>query len=177
MSVVLLVKPTERELQEAQEHPACAAYNRVFRAIPVPDFLVLQHQEPAINFTLRIAGARELKLSAALRLIQYLHSCTRSFGLPPTFGEQARCDDRILARSDDGQRMVYMSDLIVSQSEGDFLPEDISRLLKTLEVTDKATYSKLTLAHYVRLIEEDGTKKILEWRISNKFGDLLGLLN
>ena len=173
----LLVRPTERQLQKAQDDsPACAAYNQVRRAIPIPDFLVLQHKEPAKDFVLHIAGARPLKLEAALRLITFLHSSTKSFGKLSSFVEQAQSDGSLLGISKDGMRMACVDDFIIVLSEGDTLPAGIARLQKIFEVTDTTTSSKLTLSHFVRIVIEDGTYKIAEWWISNQPGDFIDRL-
>jgi hypothetical protein len=164
MSVVLLKEPTElkeaENVVDAYETFLYAMYN-----LKTPNYLVLQHELATPDSTFSVAGGPNTDLEGALSFVKMLHDCTEDLGQSHRTTE--------LAYSTDGKRMACLDHLRVTLTRPLTLPGGVRLLLHPGQSRRDLCIS---MAHYLRLTEDDGSHKIAEWRISSDISDFYELL-
>lgn len=157
-------QPTELQLKTVEPIDAFGAFLYAMHSLKTPDYLVLQHTLPAPEFSLHIAGLRTFNLDETLHFIAMMHKSCRNLG------QNHRSTE--LAFSDDGMRMACLDHLELNLSQPLTLPFGLAPHPITGE-----SFQGISLAHYVRLVDYDGARKIAEWRISTQLSDFFELLD
>jgi hypothetical protein len=164
MSVVMLTKPTE--LKEAESFvDAYEAFLYAMYSLKTPNYLVLQHELATADSTFYIAGGPKINLDGALSFVKMLHECTQNLGQDHRTTE--------LAYSTDGKRMACLDHLRLTLTRPVALPNGAQL---DLHPGQSRRDLCLSMAHYLRLTEDDGSHKIAEWRISSDISDFYELL-
>ena len=159
-------RPTELQLNTVEPIDAVGAFLYALCSLKTPDYLVLQHALPAVDFNLHVIGFPPMALEEALTFLGAMHDQTGNLG------QNHRTTELVF--SDHGLRMACLDKFELS-------PQAIALCqlrskFEPFQPSDQIHFSGLIFAHYVRLVEFHSTHKIAEWRISNKHSDFNTLL-
>lgn len=153
MSVVLLNTPSRQQLKEVETHvDAYGAFLDALYNLKTPNFLALQNELAHSDLTFA-EGQASTDLDGALRYIARWSAATDNLGRDHRTTE--------LAYSTDGTRMVCLDYLTVTQTGPVKLLNG-----KSIDPGDRNRTLQLRNAHFIRLAD-DGSHKIVEWRISH----------